>query len=236
MLKNNSTQFKIAAIKQLSLTSIFLLIQIIIFFVSAGNITNQRPWLYFITASANYIASTIILYKLNPQLLVQRLKRKREGSKKWDEILVRVSNLTIIILIPIVAGLDVGRYQWSNLNVNFVWIGLVFIGLSSVLLNDAMINNKHFEPTVRIQREREHNVVTSGPYGIIRHPGYLAGILFAIAIPLIIGSVFTFIPVGVYIVLMITRTWLEDKTLQTELEGYKDYTSQVRYRIFPGIW
>lgn len=236
MLKNNSKQFKIAAIKQLFLTSIFLIIQIIFFFVSSGNITNQRPWLYFLTAFVNYLGSTIILYKLNPQLLVQRLKRKREGSKKWDEILVRVSNLTIIILIPIIAGLDVGRYQWSNLNVNFAWIGLVFIGISSVLLNDAMINNKYFEPTVRIQKERDHKVVTSGPYGLIRHPGYLAGILFAIAIPLIIGSVFTFIPVGVYIVLMITRTWLEDKTLQKELEGYKDYTGQVRYRLVPGIW
>ena len=236
MDKNNSKQFKIAAIKQLILTSIFLIIQIIIFFVSAGNIVNQRPWLYFITAFVNYLASTLILYKLNPQLLVQRLKRKREGSKKWDEILVRVSNLTIIILIPIIAGLDIGRYQWSNLNVNFAWIGLVLIGISSVLLNDAMINNKHFEPTVRIQKERDHKVITNGPYSIIRHPGYLAGILFAISIPLMIGSVFTFIPVLIYAVLMIIRTWLEDKTLQEELEGYKDYTSQVRYRLIPGIW
>jgi protein-S-isoprenylcysteine O-methyltransferase Ste14 len=236
MLKNNSKQFKIAAIKQLFLTSIFLIIQIIFFFVSSGNITNQQPWLYFLTAFVNYLAGTIILYKLNPQLLVQRLKRKREGSKKWDEILVQVSNLTIIILIPIIAGLDVGRYQWSNLNVNFAWIGLVFIGISSVLLNDAMINNKHFEPTVRIQKERDHKVVTSGPYGIIRHPGYLAGILFAIAIPLLIGSLFSFVGVGIYSFLMIVRTWLEDKTLQEELEGYKEYSNHTRYRLFPGIW
>jgi protein-S-isoprenylcysteine O-methyltransferase Ste14 len=99
-----------------------------------------------------------------------------------------------------------------------------------------MISNKYFEPTVRIQKERGHSVITTGPYRIIRHPGYLSGILFAISIPLLIGSLFSFVGVGIYSFLMIVRTWLEDKTLQEELEGYKDYTKKVRYRLFPGIW
>ena len=236
MLESKSKQFKIAAIKQFSITSIFLSVQIIIFFVSSGYITNQRPWLYFITAIIHYSLSTAVQYKLNPQLLVQRLKVKREGSKLWDEILMRTSNLTMIVLIPVIAGLDIGRYQLSNLDINFILIGLVFVGISSFLLNDSMINNKYFEPTVRIQKERDHKVITSGPYSVIRHPGYLAGIMFAISIPLLIGSIYTFIPVGIYIFLMIIRTWLEDKTLQKELKGYLDYSKQVKYRLLPGIW
>jgi protein-S-isoprenylcysteine O-methyltransferase Ste14 len=160
---------------------------------------------------------------------------KREGSKLWDEILMRLSNLMVIILIPAVAGLDF-RFVWSLFGTNFVFVGLVFVIVSSVLLNWAMIVNPHFEPTVRIQKERDHKVITSGPYTVVRHPGYLAGILFAISIPLLIGSLFSFISVGIYVILMILRTWLEDKTLQEELEGYSEYVSQVKYRLFPGVW
>ena len=235
MLEGNSTQFRMAAIKQLFVASVMLFVQIFVFFVSAGHIADPRPWLFFGTALAHYSVSTAVQYKLNPQLLVQRLKRKREGSKLWDEILMRVSNLMVIISIPAIAGLD-GRFHWSNLDAYFAVVGLVFIVVSTVLLNWAMIVNPHFEPTVRIQKERDHKVITSGPYNIVRHPGYLAGILFAISIPLMIGSVFAFIPVGIYVFLMIIRTWLEDKTLQEELEGYSEYASQVRYRLFPGIW
>ena len=236
MPEKNSKEFKLAAIKQLLITSIFLLFQIIIFFVSAGYITNQRPWLYFITTFINYIVGTAIQYKLNPQLVVQRLKAKRKGSKLWDEILMRTSNLMIIIAVPAVAGFDVSRFQWSSIDIYFAPLGLVFVVVSSIILNYAMIVNIHFEPTVRIQEERNHKVITRGPYSIIRHPGYLAGILFAISIPLLIGSFFSFIPVCIYIFLMIIRTWLEDKTLQKELEGYIGYSKQVRYRLFPGIW
>jgi protein-S-isoprenylcysteine O-methyltransferase Ste14 len=231
----NSKKLRVALVKQLAITSIFLFVQIVIFFVSAGNLIVVRPWFYFVTAFVHYVVSTTVQFKLNPQLLVQRLKMKREGSKLWDEILMRLSNLMGIILIPAMAGLDF-RFGWLLLNINFVFIGLVFAMVSSVLLNWAMIINPHFEPTVRIQDERSHKVITSGPYNVVRHPGYLAGILFAISIPFLIGSFFAFAAVGIYFTLMILRTWLEDKTLQDELEGYSEYTRQVKFRLFPGIW
>lgn len=235
MQVGNLKQFRIALVKQLVLTSVFLFVQAVVFFISAGNLAGLRPWFYFVTAFVHYVASTTVQFKLNPKLLVQRLKMKREGSKLWDEILMRLSNLTVIILIPAIAGLDF-RFNWSILDTNFVFVGLVFGVASTVLLNWAMIVNPHFEPTVRIQKERNHKVITSGPYKIVRHPGYLAGILFAISIPLLIGSFFSFFAVGIYVILMILRTCLEDKTLQEELEGYLEYISQVKYRLFPGIW
>ena len=236
MPEKNSKQFRTATIKQFLITSIFLLVQIVIFFVSAGYTIGQRQWVYFVAAFIHYSISTTVQYKINPELLVERLKIKREGSKLWDEILMRVSNLMIIITIPAIAGLDVGRFQWSNIDVFFAPLGLVLVVISSVILNYAMFVNIHFEPTVRIQKERGHKVISSVPYSIIRHPGYLAGILFAISIPLLIGSVFTFIPVCIYTLLIIIRTWLEDKTLQKELKGYTDYSRHVRYKLFPGIW
>ena len=230
-----SKLFGIALTKQLVITSCFLFVQVVVFFVSAGNLTILRSLFYFVTAFIHYVVSTAVQFKLNPALLVLRLKMKREGSKLWDEILMRLSNLMVIILIPATAGLDY-RFDWSLLGTNYVFAGLVFVTVSSVLLNWAMRVNPHFEPTVRIQKERDHKVITSGPYNFVRHPGYLAGIFFAISIPLLIGSLFAFIAVGVYVTLMMWRTWMEDKTLREELEGYSEYVSQVKYRLFPGIW
>lgn len=227
-------QFRIAAIKQLLIASVMLVVQIIVFVISAGHVPSLRPWLYFGIAFAHYSISIGVQYKLNPQLLIQRLKTKREGSKLWDEILMRISNLAVIILIPAIAGLDIGRWYWSNLDTYFAAIGALLVVISSILLNWAMIVNPHFEPTVRIQEN--HKVIARGPYSTVRHPGYLAGIIFTLSIPLIIGSVFTFIPVGIYCLLMIIRTWLEDKTLQKELKGYFEYTKRTKYRLFPKIW
>ena len=149
---------------------------------------------------------------------------------------MRVSNLTVLVAIPIMAGLDIGRFQWSGLDVQLAVLGFLFLTLSTILINWAMAVNPHFEPTVRIQKDRSHRVISSGPYKIVRHPGYLAGILFTLSIPLIIGSVFTFIPVGIYTVLFIIRTSLEDRTLRKELDEYSEYVKRVRYRLFPGIW
>jgi protein-S-isoprenylcysteine O-methyltransferase Ste14 len=105
-----------------------------------------------------------------------------------------------------------------------------------MLLNWAMIANPHFEPTVRIQKDRDHKVVIAGPYGIVRHPGYLAGVIYAFSIPLIIGSVLTFFPVSIYALLMIIRTIFEDRTLCKELNVYSEYAQKVRYRLFLWLW
>ncbi len=235
MMEDGNNSAKTAAVKQMIVASVMLLAQMTIFFVSAGQI-DVRPWILFGTSFLHYSVSTIVQYKMNPELLAARLKIKRKGSKLWDEILMRASNLMVLIPIPAVAGLDVGRFHWSTLDVSFVAAGLLLLALSTVLLNWAMATNPHFEPTVRIQKDRDHKVITSGPYSIVRHPGYLAGISYVLSIPLIVGSIFTFIPVGIYVLLTITRTSLEDRTLQNELNGYSEYAQKVRYRLLPHIW
>ena len=228
-------EFKVAGIKQLLLSSVMLVIQMVVFFISVGHIDGPRPWIFFGASFLHYSVSTAVQYKLNPELLVQRLKIRRKGSKLWDEILMRASNLTVLIAVPAVAGLDIGRFQSPSLDVPFAVAGFVLFITSTILLNWAMAVNPHFEQTVRIQKDRDHKVITCGPYKMVRHPGYLAGILFTLSIPLIIGSVFTLIPSGIYSLLMITRTSLEDRVLHKELEGYSEYAKRVRYRLFPGI-
>lgn len=235
MHKNNKS-VRIAGVEQLLVASVMLSVQMAVFFFSAGRITDVRPWIFFSASFLHYFVSTMVQYKLNPELLVQRLKRKREGSKMWDEILMRASNLIVLILIPVIAGLDIGRFLWSSLDIYFAAVGFILFIVSTVLLNWAMCVNPYFEQTVRIQKDRDHRVITNGPYNIVRHPGYLAGILYTLSIPLIIGSIYTFIPVGIYVILVVVRTSLEDRTLHGELNGYPEYAKTVRYKIIPWLW
>jgi len=133
-------------------------------------------------------------------------------------------------------GLDVGRYRWSNLGLWATVLGLVIFSCGWILLTWAMLVNPHFETTVRIQTDRHHRVVTTGPYTIVRHPGYVGASLWALGSPLIVGSAYGLIPAGLTVLLLVLRTYLEDRTLQAELPGYAEYAKQVRYRLLPGIW
>ncbi len=227
---------RLVLVKQTILSSVMLAVMLTVFCVSAGDFRFQRLWLFAGMAFIYFLGSNVALYRLNPELLVQRLKVRRRGSKTWDEVLVRASNLSAMILVPAVSGLDVGRYGWSSLGPPFLAVGVVLLVFSSVLINWAMAVNPFFEPTVRIQDDRGHRVVSSGPYAIVRHPGYLSGILWITSIPLILGSLYGLLPVAFYTVLMIFRTYLEDRTLKEELSGYREYSMKVRYRLFPGIW
>jgi len=208
----------------------------VVFFASAGHIDVPRAWFYFGLSIVHWLSGTVIVYKLSPELLNQRAKLTREGSNSWDEVLMRVTNLTAMFVVPAVAGLDVGRFHWSSLSAEFVGVGVALAVVGAVLVDWAMVTNPYFEPTVRIQKDRGHRVITTGPYGLVRHPGYLGGIFWILSVPLIIGSLVTFIPSGVYVLLIMARTWLEDKTLLEELLGYREYAGRVRYRLFPLVW
>ena len=99
-----------------------------------------------------------------------------------------------------------------------------------------MASNRFFSSVVRIQKDRGHTVVTGGPYQFVRHPGYVGGILSALGTALLLGSWWAFVPTGLLVCVIVVRTALEDRTLQAELEGYRDYAGRVRYRLLPGIW
>jgi protein-S-isoprenylcysteine O-methyltransferase Ste14 len=217
-------------------TFFLLTLHLVIFFFSAGRFDLFQAWFYFVVVFMYSFSNLVAQAKLSPELLRQRLLRKREGSKLWDEVLMRACNITLMFVLPFIAGLDVGRFRWSSLSIYYVPLGFALCVVGGFLTTRAMIENPHFEPTLRIQEERSHRVITTGPYQFVRHPGYLGGILWAMSIPFMIGSIFAFIPAGVYVALMIVRTWLEDRTLQTELNGYFEYTKHTRYRLFHGLW
>ncbi|MBA7700682.1 hypothetical protein ES703_109405 [subsurface metagenome] len=234
-LTKNNKELRRSMIKAVLLMLMFVIIMAIIFFTAAGRFDIPRAWLFFGAMLVYFLVSIIVLYKFNPQLIDARLKR-RVGDKLWDKILMRVTNLFGVYVPIAIAGLDVGRFRWSYLSIYFTLVGFVLWIVSNFFSTWAMAVNKFFEPTVRIQKDREHQVIMTGPYRFVRHPGYLGGAMFYIAAPFIIGSAYALIPGAVAIVLITIRTALEDKTLQNELNGYTEYTKQVKYKLIPGIW
>ena len=117
-----------------------------------------------------------------------------------------------------------------------VALGYLLFAAGYALSTWALAVNKFFEPSVRIQTDRGQKVIDTGPYRIVRHPGYAAGIPALVGIALALGSWWALIPVGISSALVILRTQWEDQTLQAELPGYKDYTRRVRCRLIPGVW
>lgn len=213
----------------------FIVLRFVILFLSAGRIDIPQTWIYVIIISIYYPIAMLILFKFNPELITQRAQGIRQDTKSWDKVLMPTLIIMPYIQLALV-GLDVGRFQWSSLSIHFTIFGIILFVIAAIFVNWALLTNPHFEPTVRIQRDRDHQVITNGPYKIVRHPGYVGGVLWAISIPLIIGSLYGLIPAGINILLIMIRTWLEDKTLHNELEGYSEYAKRVKYRLFPLMW
>jgi protein-S-isoprenylcysteine O-methyltransferase Ste14 len=210
------------------------LVFLLILFISAGRINYWQGWLYAAICFISVLLNSFAL-KNKEELAAERSEVK-SGTKSWDKIIIGLSAVTLLITY-VVAGLDSGRFQWSQ---GFHWginaIGVILILLGEVIFLLAQKQNKFFSSLMRIQSERGHTVCDTGIYKIIRHPAYFGNIITALGIPLILGSVLSFIPSVVSIFLIVIRTSLEDKTLINELDGYRDYTNRTRYRLLPLIW
>jgi protein-S-isoprenylcysteine O-methyltransferase Ste14 len=213
----------------------WLIIQAVSLFLAAGHLDIPRAWIYLCLNFVFSTAGVIIIWKLTPELLNQR-GGINPGTKSWDKVILLTYFPVILVVLPLTAGLDVGRLNWSNLSIHFTILGIALYALAFFIAQWAMVKNKFFEGTMRIQENRDHSVITTGPYRIVRHPGYVGMILASLSPPLIIGSLYALIPAGLGIILVIIRTSLEDKTLRNELNGYTEYAKEVRYRLVPGIW
>jgi protein-S-isoprenylcysteine O-methyltransferase Ste14 len=176
--------------------------------------------------------------KRHPGLLAERVKLfgKAQDVKLWDKVLSPLMVVSISFPLYIVAGLD-HRFGWSPVFPTWLNIlGFILIVLGYTFVAWAMAENRFFSSVVRIQMDRGHMICDSGPYRIVRHPGYAGSIISLPGIMLALGSVWTAIPAIVALIIAVIRTALEDKTLQEELPGYRDYVCRVRYRLIPGIY
>ena len=210
------------------------LIYFLILFLCAGRIDYWQGLIYLIISMIVFLLNYTVL-RVDPELMKERSK-PGEGTKKWDKRILGLSFIAAISMYA-TAGLDSGRFYWSP---EFHWsinlIGVILTVAGQLLFLIAQKQNRFFFSTVQIQKEKGHTVCETGLYRIVRHPAYLGSVIQSIGFPLLLGSLWSLIPIGLLIILFIIRTYLEDETLKKELAGYREYSEKIRYRMIPFVW
>jgi protein-S-isoprenylcysteine O-methyltransferase Ste14 len=202
-------------------------------FLPAGTFAWPAAWWLLGLFLVEIAIALPVLWRLNPEIFAARSGFK-PGTKSWDLVIALLA-ITSIALIPIIAGLDF-RFGWSAASLPVLAVGNLAFAAGFALTAWAQAVNKFFEPGVRIQTERGHIVIDTGPYAHTRHPGYVGATLLAIGIALALGSWWALLPSALTIAVLIYRTLREEETLKAELPGYAEYTERVRYRWVPGLW
>jgi protein-S-isoprenylcysteine O-methyltransferase Ste14 len=211
-------------------TALFLLSAGAVLFASAGTFAIAAFWVYLAILAAIVIVSFVML---DPELLHERM---RPGGKPLP---LGVMLATAVFAMHwVVAGLDVGRFHWSDTIPRALQIGsfVIFVA-ANALAFWAMRVNRFFSSIVRIQSDRGQYLVTAGPYAFVRHPGYAAGFLLIIASGIALSSwLAAAFVIATNLPFIMRRLIVEDRVLQAQLPGYADYARRVRWRLLPGIW
>ena len=192
-----------------------------------------EAWVYAVVNIVGFIASRTMI---SADLRRERARStEHENIESWDLKLVKLITLGLLVVPPTV-GIEArfGVLVTFGLPVKLSAIALLSGGYAFATW--ALVANRFFSGVVRIQEDRGHEVVDSGPYRIVRHPGYLGTIVVYLATPLLLDSVWTYLPVVLLTGVFVLRTTLEDRTLQEKLPGYAEYAQRTQYRLLPGVW
>jgi protein-S-isoprenylcysteine O-methyltransferase Ste14 len=201
-----------------------------VLFLPAGTFKYWQAWVWLATLFIPMGFSLVYLLKIDPALLERRTRTNEVRLEQKRIIMASVVYFLITFLLP---GFDV-RYGWSNAP---AWLCLAADGvvLGSYTLYVLVLRANTYASRV-IEVEQGQQVITSGPYALVRHPMYLAMILMMTATPLALGSYWAMLPSIGFILLLAARAKNEEELLQKELNGYGEYMQKTRYRLFPGVW
>ena len=208
----------------------------LLLFVSAGTWRWPEGWVYLAELGVIGTAVGVWLAQYDPGLLAERMSGIFVRSQRtWDRILMSVF-VVVWIGSLVLSALDAVRFHWSRVPIWLQAVGAVLVALSYYVFYLTFRENSYAAPTVKIQSERGHRVVSTGPYATVRHPMYAGAVAFFVGTPLLLGSWWCLAVTPALIVLLSVRALLEERTLADELPGYRDYAARVRYRLVPGIW
>ncbi|MBW2280911.1 MAG: isoprenylcysteine carboxylmethyltransferase family protein [Deltaproteobacteria bacterium] len=202
-------------------------------FVLALRLDWTLGWIYVGILAATWATTLACLLRWNPELIRWRMYPGK-GTKNWDKVWLGLF-APVAIAVYVVALLE-ARDAVSNAPGAAWLLGLAIFVPSWALVIWSMVVNPFFEKTVRIQKDRGHHVIDTGPYAYVRHPGYVGFAGWMLSTPLLLASSWAFVPALLAVVALVIRTALEDRTLHAELPGYPEYAARVRFRLIPGIW
>ena len=233
---NDETAQTVSPRQWIRLVAVYLLIPLILL-ICGGKLGWWQAWLYSMLFLAAAIGGRVWAEQRHPGLTAERQNTESiQNAKAWDKVLAPLMAVSVGFPMVIVAGLD-HHYNWSP---EFpLWLsvmGFILIASGYAFAAWALAENRFFSSVVRIQTDRGHVVCDSGPYRLVRHPGYAGNMLALFGIVIALGSAWTLIPAALASIITVIRTSLEDRTLQEELPGYRDYTQRVRFRLIPGIY
>ncbi len=199
-------------------------------FGCAGRLDLPFVWAWWVISAASML---VVVLRMDPGLMEER---RRPGAGGLDRGL-RIAVAPFWLGHLVVAGLDVGRFHWSPaMPVVLQVVGLIVLAGACLLSARAALVNRFYSPVVRIQDDRGHVLITDGPYGWVRHPGYVGALASLPAGAFALGSWWSLAPLVPLLVLTVRRTIIEDRFLHENLAGYPDYARRVRYRLIPGVW
>jgi protein-S-isoprenylcysteine O-methyltransferase Ste14 len=233
---NDQTNQTSAFRQWIKLTVVYLLIPLTLL-LSGGDPGWWQAWLYSILILGAGIGGRLWAERRHPGLTAERQNIEIiRSAKDWDKLLAPAMAISIGYPMVLVAGFD-HRFSWSNeMPLWLVVIGFIMILIGYAFAAWAVIENRFFYSVVCIQTGRGHVVCDTGPYRFVRHPGYAGNMLGLFGIVLALGSLWALIPAAVASVIAVIRTALEDRTLQAELPGYRDYVQRVPFRLIPAIY
>ena len=203
--------------------------------VPAGTLRWPAAWLFLATTALLGLAGGLWLLKVDPALLEERMgPMMQEGQPASDKTFMLAFG-TAALAWFIVLGLD---HRWHGADLPFALqaIGYLLMIATTLFMLRVVRENTFAAPVVKVQAERGHRVIDSGPYAFVRHPMYSGAVLYFVAIALLLGSLWGAVFTPVFFVLFGIRAGLEERALISGLPGYADYVAKVRYRLVPGLW
>jgi protein-S-isoprenylcysteine O-methyltransferase Ste14 len=217
-------------------TTVWVVLLAVVLFAAAGTIRWPPGWVYLGFLAFVSFPSGLWLARHDPGLLRERVGSLfQKEQKSWDKLWV-IAMLAVWLGGLVLMALDGGRYHWSHVPPWLQVVGFVLICVGFWLSMLTFKANSYAAPVVKIQKERGHKVVTTGPYAYVRHPMYSGALLFSVGTALLFGSWWGLVAVALFAVAISVRAVLEEETLKSELEGYADYAGRVRYRLVPLLW
>jgi protein-S-isoprenylcysteine O-methyltransferase Ste14 len=201
-----------------------------ILMASAGRADAWPLLAYPLVAWLSMATVNTVLMHLQPELVAERLKPPSDRDKKS-----RIASVPLLMVHYVIAGLDV-RFGWSTLPPAAHVAGFLLMVLGLSMVGWTLSSNPYASSAVRIQSERGHRVISTGPYGIVRHPMYLGVLIVTVGSPLALGSLWSALPLLVLLAVFARRTLVEDAMLHDELPGYAEYARRVRFRVVPPIF